>query len=146
MAKDSIQLSKKHGLNPAVPKCFYCLENKNEVILAGVMRDDQEAPRNAVWNMEPCDKCKEYMAKGVILISVDAQRTTDLKNPYRTGGWVVVTEAAIRMVTNMPLQEQVLAKRVAFLPDDVWELLGLPKGPIDETVNKEDSADQTQNS
>lgn len=66
----SILLSKKHGVNPAIPVCFFCGEEKNEVILAGKMKYDAEAPKHAVWDKKPCDKCRELMEMGVMLISV----------------------------------------------------------------------------
>ena len=58
---DSIRLSEKHGVNPAIPLCFFCLKPKNEIIIAGKMRgeySDREAPQHAVWDMRPCDECK----------------------------------------------------------------------------------------
>jgi hypothetical protein len=68
------------------------------------------------------------MEMGVILISVDEKKSEDQKNPYRTGGWCVVKEEAIRRaVTSPELLEDVMKKRVAFLPDDVWDMLGLPR-------------------
>ena len=98
-----IELSPKHGLNPTVLVCFFCGEDKNELALLGRVRSkknsDVEAPRRAVLNTEPCDKCKAHMAQGVILISVrDNEADTD-GNPYRSGGWVVLkAEDVARLV------------------------------------------------
>jgi len=114
----SIQLSAKHGVNPAIPKCFFCLKDKNELLLCGRLPKDQEAPRNMIWDMEPCDECKGYMEQGIIVISVKdgegaameaakaehdrSQEFTPARkmkpfipNPYRTGGWWVMREEAI---------------------------------------------------
>lgn len=122
----SIRLSKKHGVNPAIPVCFLCQEKKNEIILCGRLKGaDEQAPQNAVWDMEPCDKCKEWMAQGIILISV-RDGETDMKNPYRTGGWTVIKEEAFRRMFKGC--DEVLKKRVAFLPDEVWNAVGLPRG------------------
>ena len=66
----NIRLSEQHGVNPSVGKCFFCNEDK-EVVLLGRLPGDQEAPRSAVYNKEPCEKCKGYMELGVVLISVD---------------------------------------------------------------------------
>jgi len=66
----SISLSKEHGVNPAIPNCYYCDEKKNEVILAGHMRGDIEAPKNSVWDMTPCEECLGFMQQGIIMISV----------------------------------------------------------------------------
>ena len=94
MHDPSIRLSPKHGLNPAIPRCFFCGERKNEVLLPGLLKGDVEAPRDAVWDREPCDRCQQYMKDGIILISVrDGESDTNL---YRTGGWCVLREAAVR--------------------------------------------------
>ena len=45
--KDGIRLSPKHGVNPAVPLCFLCGQAKNEIVLAGRLPGDVEAPRAA---------------------------------------------------------------------------------------------------
>lgn len=95
-----IILSKEHGVNPAIPKCFYCLEDKNELILTGRLRDDVEAPRNSVWDMNPCDQCQSWMEQGIILISVRngemEKVNADLENAragwerefgYRSSSW-----------------------------------------------------------
>ena len=84
----SIRLSPKYGVNPCIPLCFLCQQPKNEVLLLGKLKGDVEAPHHVSFDQEPCDKCKEYMAQGIILISVDeAKSKSDMRNPYRTGGW-----------------------------------------------------------
>jgi len=122
-----IRLSPKHGLNPCIPKCFFCNEDKNEIVLPGYIPGDAEAPRNAVFDKVPCDKCQDYMRQGIILISVNEKLSEDLENPYRTGGFAVVKESAIReMVKPSELMEAICKKRVAFIGDDAWHNLGLP--------------------
>ena len=65
-----IRISPKHGVNPSMSRCYFCDGEKNELILTGMLPGDAEAPREAVWNTEPCDQCKEYMKQGVIIISI----------------------------------------------------------------------------
>jgi hypothetical protein len=120
--KMSIIISKKHGVNPAIPLCFFCNQPKNEVILAGHLPDDAEAPRNAVWNKEPCDTCKEYMRQGILLISTKDGEKGD--NPYRTGGWCVVKEEALKKI--IPENHPVHKMRMAFIEDSLWKQLELP--------------------
>lgn len=123
---NSIKLSKKHGVNPTIPKCFVCNEDKNEIILMGRLKDDAEAPKNVCFDNEPCNKCKEHMRKGIIMISVkDGEKDTD--NPYRTGGWIVLKEDAF---PNM--SEEIKRVRMCFVPDSVWDELNLPRG---ENIN-----------
>lgn len=122
----SIKLSPKHGVNPAIPVCFFCNEAKNEIILAGQLQGDQEAPHAAVWDKRPCDKCKELMQQGVIFISV--REGEQGANPYRTGGWVVVKEEAVRRIVQpTELLADILKSRVAFVPDEAWNKIGLPR-------------------
>lgn len=68
-----IPLSPKHGLNPTIPICFWCGEEKNEIALMGRIGDarkgeDFEAPMHAVLDYEPCDKCREKMSLGFTMI------------------------------------------------------------------------------
>jgi hypothetical protein len=124
-----IPLSPKHGVNPAIPLCFFCNEPKNEIILAGRLKDDAEAPQHVVWNYDPCDKCKGYMQAGVICISVRDGESGD--NPYRTGGWVVLKDEAVaRIITTADVRDYILKKRIAFVPDNVWDAIGLPRGEV----------------
>lgn len=128
----NIRLSEKHGVNPTIPKCFYCGEDKNEIILPGRLPNDQEAPRGMVWDKAPCDTCAGYMEQGVILISVkDSEEDSD--NPYRTGGWVVVSDEAIaKIVQPKELADDILGRGVAFVPDEAWDAIGLPRGEISD--------------
>jgi hypothetical protein len=122
----SILLSEKHGVNPAVPICFFCGKEKNEIILAGKMSGDKEAPRNCVWNMDPCEACEEYMKQGVILISVKEEDSAD--SPHRTGGWIVVKDSCIAgLIENEEAREGILKRRMAFVPDIIWDEVGFPR-------------------
>ena len=138
----SILLSPKHGVNPTIPCCFFCGKQKNEIVLTGrrskrnergrVVDNDVAMPMSGlVFNREPCDECRKLMELGVILISVDESKSDDLANPYRTGGWAVVKDVALKSVQPKSLRDYILAKRVAFVPDDAWDKLGLPR-PVKE--------------
>lgn len=123
----SIRLSPAHGVNPSLDVCFFCMKPRG-VALFGMMRGDREAPREVCMDHEPCDTCKKWMEQGVVLISVDEKKTEDKQNPYRSGGFCVVKEDFIRRaVVPQELAEDICKKRVAFIPDDAWDALGLPK-------------------
>lgn len=144
----SITLSREHGVNPGMEQCFYCMKDvgvilwghigekkKDALWKAGLTTgtDDStgKAPFRACLNREPCSECKDWMAQGIILISVDEEKSEDLQNPWRTGGWIVVKEGAVRRMIDSPeLLERVLEQRVAFLPDDAWDMLGLPREEV----------------
>ena len=123
MREKSIRLSKEHGVNLAIPICYFCGEEKNEIVLAGRLPQDVEAPKHAVWDKNPCDKCKELMRMGIMLISVRDGESGE--NPYRTGRMVVVKEEnALRMFGEV---DDILKSRVGFVEDSVWTLMGLPQ-------------------
>ena len=68
----NIRLSKKYGVNPTIPVCFWCGKEKNEIVLLGKLLNDIEAPRN-MWipgDYEHCESCKELWNKGIKIIEV----------------------------------------------------------------------------
>ena len=104
----SITLSPRYGVNPTIPVCFWCGEEKNEIALLGHIGDgrkheDFEAPRYSVINYEPCDKCREHMALGFTVIEATSKpnRVSSKeiqKSVYPTGRYVVLkNEAAERI-------------------------------------------------
>lgn len=123
-----IRLSEKHGVNPTLVICFYCNKENGELALLGQLPGDAEAPRKAAIDQVPCGACKKLMEMGVILISVDEAKTEDQRNPYRTGGWVVVRDEFIgRLISNEELRADILKKRVSFITNEIWNAVGLPR-------------------
>jgi len=122
----TLRLNKKHGLNPTVPTCFICGESKNEVVLLGASYKD-EAPMNMCLDKEPCDKCKDYMEKGVIFISVRDGESGD--NPYRTGKFCVIKKNSEFLDV---IKKDALKKGIVFVEDSMWKKLGLPVKNIEE--------------
>lgn len=100
-----IILSPKHGVNPVIPICFFCGGKKNEIALLGKLKGDVEAPKNAILDYEPCDKCKEMMSQGVTLIEVEMTPYSENQPPisgnaYPSGRFVVVKPEAL----NVPME------------------------------------------
>lgn len=122
----SIKLSPKHGVNPMIPRCFYCGKNKNEVLLLGRLSGDKEAPRNAVMDYQPCDECANYMAQGIILIEVRNDEPTSL-SPYRMSGWAVIREDAVLRIFSEATAQNLLKRRMGFLETRVWDAIGIPR-------------------
>jgi hypothetical protein len=114
----SIRLHKEHGLNPTISTCFFCGQDKNELVLLGAAYKEQ-APMHMVMNKEPCDTCKGYMEQGVMLISVRDGEHGD--NPYKTG------KIAVVKVEYMQRVSPGFKGRIAFIEDSVWTKLGLPE-------------------
>lgn len=123
----SLRLSNKHGVNPSVTLCFYCQKDKG-IVLFGQLPNDAEAPRQVTIDKEPCAECVKYMEQGILFISVDASKSDDMENPWRTGGWVVLAEVAVkRIVSDEALCDHILKRRVCFIEDEVWDRIGLPR-------------------
>lgn len=102
---NGIKLSPKHGLNPCIPVCFFCGEDKNEVALLGQIGDrrrgeDYEAPRRAILDYTPCEECQKKFSQGVLLIEVtNSPNTTGqpaiTEGAYPTGRHAVVKPEAL---------------------------------------------------
>jgi len=125
-ASDHIRLDPKYGVNPSLLQCFVCGEDVG-VALMGRLKGGAEAPHRVCIDQEPCEKCKDHMKQGVILISVDESRSEDMKNPHRTGGWCVVRDEALDFIQPDELREDILKRRVAFIEDAAWDEIGLPR-------------------
>ncbi len=126
MSSKGIHLSPKHGVNPMLVQCFFCGGDAG-IALVGRLPNDAEAPRKGVIDDQPCQSCEDLMKQGIMLISVDEGKTTDMRNPYRTGNMCVLRDEALeRLINSRELFEQIVKKRVAFVPDAAWALLGLP--------------------
>lgn len=138
----------KHGVNPTMTTCYYCNE-VSEILLVGAgtgawkkagvpVSESGEMPRSVgVINTKPCTKCEELMKQGVILISVKddqgavidtANINEKIPNPYRTGGWIVIKDEAVkRMILDEKILAEVLRKRMCFILDSVWDHFELPR-------------------
>lgn len=106
--------------------CFFCGEPK-EILLDRRLKNS--LVREAIYDYEPCNKCKKWMEKGIILISAAEDSVQNHpENPYRTGGWVVVTEEALsKFPMSGKLKDKIIEKRFSFVSDKVWDYLGLPR-------------------
>lgn len=104
----SIRLSPKYGVNPTIPICFWCGKERGEIALLGRVGDarkheDFEAPRHAVIDYEPCDKCREHMLLGFTLMEAtqspnNRTSTPAQKSIYPTGRFVVVKPEAVQRI------------------------------------------------
>ena len=112
----SIILSPRHGVNPSVEVCPLCYEDTGSLLLLGKLKGDRAAPRR-VAAQDPCDKCKGHMTRGVILFSV-----RDNDKGYRTGGFVVMKDEAVRRIFNA-----IPEGRCAAVADSAWDMIGLPR-------------------
>jgi hypothetical protein len=111
--------------------CFYCGKPK-EIMLDTRLR--KTLPREACYNREPCDVCKRWMERGIILISVNEKLSTDHENPYRSGCWSVMKVDSFERIFKPMLSEELynamLKRRAAFITDEVWDAIGMPRTEI----------------
>lgn len=125
--RDKLRLHRKYGVNPTIPTCFFCGKEKNEILLLGAAYKGEAPMHIGVVDHRPCEECERWMKQGVILVSV--KDGSDPKSPYRTGGWAVVTEEAIRRMFAPDSMVQALLKgRFGFVEDVAWDRFGLPRG------------------
>lgn len=110
-----ITVSEKHGLNPSMMQCYFCGETKG-VALLGRLPGDAEAPQSAVFDKEPCDKCKAHMKEGIICIEVK-----DDDAEYRLGGFAVIKDRFFEENCNdAKMLEDILKKRVCFMATTIF--------------------------
>lgn len=119
----SIRVSKKHGVNPVIPLCFWCGKEKEEIALLGMLPGDKEAPKNAILNYKPCDSCQKSIDSGVWLIEAAIRPIKDdqpelVKGAYPTGRWCVVTiESAKEMFGE---ESNTVKDRGGLITEELW--------------------------
>lgn len=81
MAKDSITLSPKYGVNPSITHCE-CCGKEIGIALLGKLKGDKEAPRDVYMGL--CEDCQKVIDQdGLLVVEVRDGETGE--NPYRTG-------------------------------------------------------------
>ena len=103
-----ITLSRKHGVNSSINKCFWCGEDK-DLVLFGRLPNDAEAPMHTCIDYQPCDKCKSNWDRGITLIECATTPQHNNQPPlqtdaYPTGAYSVITEDAFKRIfdVNVP--------------------------------------------
>lgn len=115
----------------ALTKCYYC-GGDNQVVLHKRFGDVSEL-NGKVIDMTPCSECAEHMKKGILLITIDLDKSEDkwyeqrLPNPFRTGTFAVVKDEAIKRVFNPEISDYLIRDRWGFIPHDVAKEIGLVK-------------------
>ena len=130
MASKSITMSPKYGVNPTIPVCFFCGEEKQEIALLGKLKGDVEAPHRMCLDYEPCEKCKQAFTQGILLVGVVTHPLPDNRPPiqenlYPTGSYMLVTESFIErfLADDVKTKEQVLKTRKLLLEEPVIQHL-----------------------
>lgn len=109
-----IILSEKHGVNPTMGICAYCLQPTNEIGLCGRMKGDMGAPRYSILSLEPCEACQNIMQDGIIIKSMDPNKPDDYN-----GGMVGVKEEWFKdVIKEGEIKDDMLRRRICFMPHD----------------------------
>lgn len=132
----------------ALTKCFFC--GKDDCILLATGYNSRGEPlhdlseaHGKVANMIPCSECEGHMKQGVILLTIDDAKSEKdwdkppktypgekdrgwMPNPYRTGGFFVVTDEAIRRIINpQAMADWAIKHRWMFIEHEAAEKIGL---------------------
>lgn len=129
----------------AMTNCYFCNE-PYQILLAtryhhtssGMEPTKDLANFNGkIVDMNPCNKCRDFMKLGVILITIDDAKSDPnwnkpdgeknwMPNPYRTGGWFVVKdEAVIRIIQPKEMADWAIKHRWMFIEHSAAESMGL---------------------
>lgn len=137
--------AQKPAVAVALTRCFYC-GGPSDIVLNSLLTPkvaaQVEEMNGKVISMEPCQACKAWMEKGVILISC-RDEDEGSKEPWRTGNWAVVTDEYIRHICPPEAAEPILKNRWAFVPDKAWNILHLPTPATDGDHATPDPEPQT---
>lgn len=118
----------------ALTKCFFCLGDSDIVMNTRLYRGAAkrvEQLNGKVISLHPCTKCAEFMKRGVILLSFDPEKSDKgwnkqtLPNPYRTGGFFVVRDEAIKRIFDPSVAEFALKNRWIYIEHDAAVSMGL---------------------
>jgi len=143
-------VSKSHV---ALTRCFYCMK-PDRILLAkrymanGEPVHDLSPAQDKVIDMDPCNKCQDWMEKGIILIGIDeaksdpgwneppntnSERENWMPNPWRAGGFAVMKDEAFCRLFGKEFQKFALKYRYMFMEQKAMVLLGIipPEGEKD---------------
>lgn len=125
--------------------CFVCAKIEDgeivinkEVTERGAKEAEKLHGALVGWLDKPCEECQKHMEQGIIIITIDSERTKDETNPHRTGGLFLVTEDYIkRLIDNDDkLLTEILKHRFTFIEHKMAEALGFFNQKTDEDENK----------
>ena len=130
------RLEQTKKANAALTKCYFCLKDF-QILLARKYTQQGEpltdlAPLNGkVIDMSPCNECSDHMKQGVVLLSIDNSKSDKdwhrqkMPNPYRTGGYFVLKDEAIKRIFSEKMSTWAIKHRWIFAEHEACERLGL---------------------
>ena len=111
-------------------QCYFCGEDIG-ILLDRWLRGARLMKAGCI-DLTPCEKCKEWMEKGILLMSISNNTTPEeikgpLPNPLRTGGWTVVKDEELKPILSQSDYDFAQKYRFMFITDEAWQMIGLPE-------------------
>ncbi len=132
----SIKMSPKHGLNPAMTKCFWC-GKEDGIALMGRLPHDEKAPDTIIAGYAPCKECQEHRKEGITLIGVLTEQPADgrpaiAEGLYPTGSWAVISEHAVNRLFTPDVRKSILDAKGAMIPENILKNISSHITPKEE--------------
>lgn len=113
--------------NLVCPVCGKVCDNQiimNTKLTPGNAKKVEELHGQTVgFSEKPCEECSEAMKEAVMFIVVDDSKTTDMRNPYRTGELFGIRYSKVE---EMGLDKEILERRVCYIDYNDAKAMGLP--------------------
>lgn len=116
----------------ALTKCYFCGDSGTVLISQRPTNKFVDEADGKVTDMTPCSRCADFMEQGVIIIAIDEAKSgpnwfkEKMPNPWRTGGWWVVTDQFVRrVITPNEMADWAIQHRWMFAADDACRKMGL---------------------
>lgn len=127
-----MKLSKKHGVNPSIIKCFWCNKDIGIAMLGQIDKADSKAPDCICTSYEPCDECKEKFDHGITVMGVSnvpinenmphVSVNDNGDKLYPTGKYFVTSDSFINeLIKDEETKTLVLKSRKMYMEDDIVE-------------------------
>ena len=147
----------------ALTRCFYCLEG-DRILLAKTYTHEGEPVKdlkpfnNKVLDMDPCQKCADWMKKGIILIGIDnaksdpdwntppnlnEDRKNWLPNPWRSGAFSVIKEEPFKRLFPEEFHKFALERRFMFMEHEAMVMTGIIPAEGEEDGREGDTIEET---
>jgi len=164
MKHDGIEINEEFGVNPTMSMCFFCGEEKGELVLFGAegfkklnektgIYESAQAPMKMVVDATPCQKCQEKWSIGITFLEMTeievisemkrGKPTKFEKQMVPTGRLSVITEeAAIHMLSKSEEKDEVLKRRIALMTvEDYEKIFGNVESDSEKSSDIHDSDD-----
>jgi len=109
--------------------CFWCGNEKNEILVGRRPVNTDKIKRNAVANYDPCDTCSNTMKEGIAFIEMSDKPYED-KQPlmfnrgYPSGRWAVIADEGVKqIISDEDILRDVLEKRKTFVHPEAFKML-----------------------